>query len=114
MGMASPVSEILLFLLALKNGQISLSDHGLPWGPKNRIASKKSCKQSWHEMHGNQFWWAWPLWFQRHHSFFFAFKNSQNFPSDHELYSPWDQKIESAQKIYASRGVCEMHGNKFW
>ena len=24
------------------------------------------------------------------------------------------QKIESAQKIYAIRGVCEMHGNKFW
>ena len=28
-------------------------------------------------------------------------------------YSPWDQKIESAQKIHASRGCCEMHGNQF-
>ena len=24
--------------------------------------------------------------------------------SDHGLYSPWGQKIESAQKIHASRG----------
>ena len=24
------------------------------------------------------------------------------------------QKIESAQKIHASRGQCEMHGNQFW
>ena len=35
-GVASPVLEILLLL---KNGQISLSDHGLysPWSPKNLI-----------------------------------------------------------------------------
>ena len=24
------------------------------------------------------------------------------------------QKIELAQKIHASRGQCEMHGNQFW
>ena len=27
-------------------------------------------------------------------------------------YSPWGQKIESAQKIHASRGRYEMHGNQ--
>ena len=29
-------------------------------------------------------------------------------------YSPWGLKIESAQKIHASRGGCEMHAIKIW
>ena len=29
-------------------------------------------------------------------------------------YSPWGSKLELAQKIHASRGQCEMHGNQFW
>ena len=34
-------------------------------------------------------------------------------------FRPWtiahgSQKIESAQKIHASRGCCEMHANQFW
>ena len=39
----------------------------------------------------------------------FAFKNS---PSDHGIYG--GQKIESAQKINASRGWWEMHAHQFW
>ena len=45
-------------------------------------------------MHGNQFLWAWPLQYRSYGSFLFAFKNGQNFLG---------QKIESAQKIHASR-----------
>ena len=34
-------------------------------------------------------------------------------------FRPWTiahggQKIESAQKIHASKGCCEMHANQFW
>ena len=29
-------------------------------------------------------------------------------------YSPWGSKIESAQKIQASRGWPVMHANQFW
>ena len=38
-------------------------------------------------MHANQFWWAWPLQFRSYGSFLLAFKNGQNFPSDHGLQS---------------------------
>ena len=36
--------------------------------------------------------------------FFVCLQNGQIFPLDHGLYSPWNQKIESAQKIHAGRG----------
>ena len=44
------------------------------------------------EMHAHHFWWAWPLWFWRFCPFLSAIKNSQNFPLDHGLYSPWLSK----------------------
>ena len=34
-----------------------------------------------------------------------AFKNGQNFPLDHDYYSPWGQKIESPQNIHASKDM---------
>ena len=40
-------------------------------------------------MHAHQFWWVWYLWFRSYGFFLHAFKNSQNFPSDH---GPWSQK----------------------
>ena len=55
-----------------------------------------------------------PFWFWKFCSFSFAFKNGHNFPSDHGPQSNEGQKIESAQKIHASRGCCEVHENQFW
>ena len=34
--------------------------------------------------------------------------------SNHGHYSPWGQKIESAQKIHASKAWCEMHVDQVW
>ena len=51
-------------------------------------------------MHANQFWWVWPLRFQR---FCFAFKTAKISLRTMD-YSPWGQKLESVQKIHASRG----------
>ena len=64
-------------------------------------------------MHGNQFWWVWPLRFQSYGSFFLTSKQPK-FP-----FGPWaivhgGQKIELAQKIYVSGGQLEMHGKQFW
>ena len=41
-------------------------------------------------MHGNQFWWAWHLWFWRFYSFFKHLQNGQNFPSDHGGVKKWN------------------------
>ena len=91
-----------------KFGQISLSDYGL-WRSKIRNGSKNS----WREMHANQFCWVWPLRFRWFFSLLSAFKNSQNH------FRPWTivhegQKLESAQKIHASRGWHELHASQFW
>ena len=56
-------------------------------------------------MHVHQFWWSSLFWFRR----YCYFQKQPNFPSDHGR-----QKIKSVQKIYASRGWCEMHANQFW
>ena len=34
--------------------------------------------------------------------------------SGYTVYSPRGQKIESAQNIHASRGLCKMHVHQFW
>ena len=72
------------FLFVFKNGQNFPSDivHG---GQKIESAQKIHASMGWHEMLANQFWWAWFLQFRRFESFLFAFKNGQNFPSDHGL-----------------------------
>ena len=43
-------------------------------------------------MHANQFWWAWPFWFQSYGSILFSFK---------EAKISLRTMIESAQKIHA-------------
>ena len=60
------------------------------------------------EMHANQFWWTWLLWFWRFYSFLFYFKFGQISISDHG-----GRKIKLAQNIRASRGQHEMHANQF-
>ena len=103
------------FMLASKTAKIFPSE---PWaivhgGQKIELAQKIQASRGWCEMHANQFWWAWPLQFRR---FCFIFR----FPSKQPKFSfrPWTivhggQKIESAQKIHASRGWREMHANQF-
>ena len=77
--MTSLILEILLFF---RFGQISLSDHG---GQKIESSQKIRASRGWCEMHANQFWWVWLLQFRSYGSFLLAFKNGQNFPSDHGL-----------------------------
>ena len=55
----------------LKNGQISLSDHGLlsmVIKNFNRSELAQKIHSSMHRcnMHAHQFWWAWSLWFWRY------------------------------------------------
>ena len=62
-------------------------------------------------MHRNQIWLVWLIRFQRFCPFLFALKMAKiSFLT--MGYTPWGQKIESAQKIHASRGRYEMHGNQ--
>ena len=45
-----------------KTAKISLQTMGYsPWGQKIELAQKTHASRGWHEMHANQFWWAWPL-----------------------------------------------------
>ena len=56
---------------AIKNGQISLSNHGLysmvikkfNW---SELAQKIHSSRDWCQVHAHQFWWAWPFWFRRY------------------------------------------------
>ena len=68
-----------------------------PWaivygGQKIESAQKIYASRSWCEMHANQFWWGWSLQFRSYGFLLLAFKNGQNFPSNHGLYSPWSSK----------------------
>ena len=76
-GVTSPVSEILLILFAFKMAKISFQ--------KLELVEKIHACRGWCEIHENQFWWAWPLWFWRFCSFFVCLQNGQNFPLDHGL-----------------------------
>ena len=71
----------------------------------NQIESafKNHASRDWYQMHAHQFWWAWLLRFWSYGSFLLAFKNGQNFPSDHGIVHG-GQKIELAQNIHVSRG----------
>ena len=72
-------------------------------------------------MHVHQFWWVWPLWFQKILLTFCLPSKRPNLP-----FRPWTiyivhglivhggQIIELAQKNYVSRGDCKMHGKHFW
>ena len=111
--MASPVLEISPLFVCFQNGQFFHFDHGLyivHGGQKINSAQKIHANRGSCEMHANQFWWAWLLRFWR----FCLLSKRPIFP-----FRPWTivhggQKINSAQKIHANRGSCEMHANQFW
>ena len=79
------------FCLPSKMAKISLRTMGYsPWSSKNLI-DRNRLKKFMHIridvtcMHAHQFWWAWSLHFRSYGFFLLAFKNGQNFPSDHGL-----------------------------
>ena len=73
-----------------------------PWGQKIETAQNIHASRGGCEIHANQFWWVWPLWFQRFSPFFVCHQNGQNFLRTMDYNG--GQKIELAQKNYASRG----------
>ena len=115
-GMASLVLEIWFLLVSF---QIWPSFPFKPWAiqgdQKIESAHKIHASRGWCEMHVNQFWWAWLIWFWRFCSFSLPSKQP-NFP-----FRPWtiivhgSQKIELTQKTHASRvDMYEMHASQFW
>ena len=73
-----------------------------PWtivhgGQKIESAQKIHASRGWPETHANQFWWAWPLLFQRFSPLNVCLQNSQNFLSDMD-YSPWGSKNRIGSK----------------
>ena len=115
-GVAPSVWEIRLHFVSLqKRPKFPFG----PWaivhgGQKIESTQKIHASRGWCEMHANPFWWAWPLQFGRFGSILFPFKNGQNFPSTMGYIVHGTQKIESVQKIHASRSWCEMNANQFW
>ena len=92
------------FFNCLQNSLNFPSDHGLQsMGVKklNRLesAQKFHASRGGCVMHVHQLWWAWLLWFQNYGSFLIAFKNSQNFPSDHGLQSMGVTKLNQLKKF---------------
>ena len=84
----SGFGEIVPFSNTFKTAKIS--HQTMDWsmvhgGQKIELAQKIHASRGGCEMHGNQFWWAWHLWFLRFCSFFKHLQNGQNFPSDHGL-----------------------------
>ena len=75
------------FCLHSKTAKISLQtmDYIVHGGQKIELAQKIHVSRGQLEMHGKQFWWAWPYRFRSYGSFLLAFKNGKNFPSDHGL-----------------------------
>ena len=67
--------------------------HGIG-GQKIESAQKIHASRGWCELHANQFWWAWPLWFQRFCSFMFF----SNFQFPFQTMDMWS-KIEAAQNV---------------
>ena len=103
MGAASPVLEIQL---PLKNGQISLSGHGLysPWSSKNLINRNQFKKF----MQGNDV---------KSMPTNFGGRGLLGFGDKISLWSIEVEKFnqsELAQKIHASRGRCHVHVHQFW
>ena len=100
MSMASPAMVILLlFCLPSKMAKFPFGlwtiVHG---GQRIESAQKIQVELGWCEIHANQFWWAWPLWFRRFCSFSFSF----NFWTID--FSPLGQKMKLAQKIHSLSG----------
>ena len=66
-GVVSPVSEIWL---PFKNGQISLSGHGLSMViekfNRSELAQKIHASRDRYQVHAHQFWWVWLLQFRRY------------------------------------------------
>ena len=95
MGVASPVLQLWLLLPAFINGQNFPSDHGVKklTRLKKIYASRGCC-----EMHANQFGVCGLSGFGDVAPFCLPSKTAKISFSDHGLYSPWGQKIESAQK----------------
>ena len=57
------VGDLAPFCLPSKTTKISLQTMGyiVHGGQKIESAQKIHASRGWHEMHANQFWWAWPL-----------------------------------------------------
>ena len=77
---------------------------------KSHPAQKIHASRHWCNMHVHQFWWVWPLRFQRYR----YPQKRPNSPFEQWTIVHGRQKIKSVQKIYASRAWCEMHANQFW
>ena len=66
-------------------------------------------------MYGNQFWWAWLLWFWRYG--YLSKMAKFPFRGMDYIYSPVIKKFnwsELVQKIHASRDWCHVHAHHFW
>ena len=72
-------------------------------------AQRIHASRGWCEMHANQFWWVWPLWFRR----FCSFSNLAKFPflnMDYSEYSPWGSKNRTgSKKFHASAIKADCH-----
>ena len=82
----SSFGDFTPFSFAFKTTKISLWTIDYVYaGQKIESAQKIHASRGCCEMHANQIWWAWPIWFQRFCPFMFAFKNGQISISDHGL-----------------------------
>ena len=106
MGMASLISKIWLLFVCFQNKKFSFRPWTIdsPWGQKIESAQKIHASGGCCEMHANQFGVCGLSGFGDLAPFCLPSKMAKVSFSDHGLYSPWGQKIESAQKIHASRG----------
>ena len=110
-GMTLPVLEIWL---PFKNGQISLSGHGLQSMVIEKFSQSESAQKiyasrDWCQVHAHQFWWVWLLRFRRYG----YLSKTAKFPFRGVDYKKFNRS-ESAQKIYASRDWCQVHAHQFW
>ena len=74
------------------------------------IGSSQKIHASWREIHANQFWWVWPLRFQR---FCLPLKMAK-FPFWIVDYSPWGSKNRIGSNIPTSRIWGGVHVHQVW
>ena len=99
-GVTSPVSKILLLSKTAKF-PFQTVVHGCQKINHSELAQKIYTSRDLCHMHAHQFWLAWRLRFRR----YCYFQIRPNFPSmDYTMGVKKFNHLESAQKIYASRG----------